>query len=115
MACAIGKAGDWERVLRLYADMQQSGVKPDVWTFSALTAACQACGNRWKDALKFLDQMESSGGSSDRLRSCRGFSSKVKFSTIKTFTHGPAHHEKLCMHAWHCLVQNLGRGDAVLA
>ncbi|BDA43178.1 Pentatricopeptide repeat-containing protein At5g02860 [Coccomyxa sp. Obi] len=58
---AAGKAGSWERVIRLYEDMQQLGVTPDVWTFSALMAACQACGNRWKSALDFLEQMEDAG------------------------------------------------------
>ncbi len=47
--------------MRLYDDMQQLGVQPDAWTFSALMAACQACGNRWKSALDFLEQMEDAG------------------------------------------------------
>lgn len=63
VACigVAGKAGDWERVMQLRAEMRQLSVKPDVWTFSALMAACQACGNRWKSALEFLEQMEAAG------------------------------------------------------
>lgn len=45
----------------LYSEMQQRGVKPDVWTFSALMVACQTCGNRCQDALDFLEQMEAAG------------------------------------------------------
>lgn len=58
---AAGKAGDWGRVTDLHARMRAAGIAPDAWTFSSLMLACQACGNRWRDALAFLAQMEDAG------------------------------------------------------
>lgn len=60
-----GKAGEWQKVLKLSADMQRSGVQPDVWTYASLIAACQSCGNRWREALNFYQDMQDKG-----VRSC---------------------------------------------
>ena len=56
-----GKAGDWQKVLKLSSDMQRSGVQPDVWTYASLIAACQSCGNRWREALTFYQDMQDNG------------------------------------------------------
>ena len=56
-----GKAGDWQKVLKLSSDMQRSGVRPDVWTYASLIAACQSCGNRWREALAFYQDMQDKG------------------------------------------------------
>ena len=56
-----GKAGDWGRVQQLHGQMRAAGIKEDVWTFSALFGACQACGNRWQDALALHRDMEAAG------------------------------------------------------
>lgn len=56
-----GKAGEWQKVLRLSSDMQRSGVQPDVWTYASLIAACQSCGNRWREALAFYEDMQKKG------------------------------------------------------
>ena len=56
-----GKAGNWQRVLKLASDMQRSSVQPDVWTYASLIAACQSCGNRWQDALAFYQDMQDKG------------------------------------------------------
>ena len=60
-----GKAGEWQKVMKLSSDMQRSGVKPDVWTYASLIAACQSCGNRWREALNFYQDMQDKG-----VRSC---------------------------------------------
>ena len=60
ISCA-GKAGDWQRVMKLAEDMQNNGVARDVWTYASLIAACQSCGNRWKDALAFYQDMQDKG------------------------------------------------------
>ena len=61
-ASCAGKAGDWQRVMKLSSDMRRSGVKLDVWTYASLIAACQSCGNRWQDALAFFQDMQDEGG-----------------------------------------------------
>ncbi len=67
--CA-GKAGDWQRVMKLAEDMQRSSMAPDVWTYASLIAACQSCGNRWKDALAFYQDMQDKGR--PRVAACQG-------------------------------------------
>ena len=37
---AYGRAGDWERALSLFDEMRESGVTPDVFSFSAAISAC---------------------------------------------------------------------------
>ena len=48
--------------MKLSSDMRRSNVKLDVWTYASLIAACQSCGNRWQDALAFLQDMQDEGG-----------------------------------------------------
>ena len=60
LLCA-GKARKWQQVLDVFAEMRECGVKPDVFTYSSLIKACQSCGNRWMQALNFLEQMRKEG------------------------------------------------------
>ena len=55
-------------MLKLSSDMQRSGVQPDVWTYASLIAACQSCGNRWREALAFYQDMQDKG---EVLHPCR--------------------------------------------
>ena len=48
-------------MLQLASDMQRSGVRRDVWTYASLIAACQSCGNRWREALAFYQDMQDEG------------------------------------------------------
>ena len=56
-----GKAGYWRRTLDLLDELRAAGWKPDVFTYSSLIKACQICGNRWRDALLFMDEMKRAG------------------------------------------------------
>ena len=62
VSVSAGKAGCWRQTLEAFEDMQVAGVKPDVFTFSSLIKACQACGNRWKPAMGYLKRMRAEGG-----------------------------------------------------
>ena len=61
-AVVAGKACEWDRMLRIFSNMNTVRVKPDVYTFTSLIRACQSCGNRWRKAVGFFEQMQRSGG-----------------------------------------------------
>ncbi len=58
-------------MLKLSADMRRSGVQPDVWTYASLIAACQSCGNRWREALDFYQDMQDKGARSGMITRAR--------------------------------------------
>ena len=47
----------WHEALKLLAEMQAQGLKPDVITYNAAISACGK-GSQWHEALELLAEME---------------------------------------------------------
>lgn len=66
--------------MKLAEDMQNNGVARDVWTYASLIAACQSCGNRWKDALAFYQDMQDKGR--PPVAACKGRAVQIHWSQV---------------------------------
>ncbi len=47
--------------MQIFEALQETKLKPDVWTFTSLINACQSCGNDWQSGLEIFDDMEFQG------------------------------------------------------
>merc|ERR1712159_685395 len=52
--------GQWEQAFGILGKMSQSGLKPDMLTFSALLSTCSKC-QRWTEAIEILEQVRQIG------------------------------------------------------
>eukprot|EP00891_Asterochloris_glomerata_P000997 jgi/Astpho2/997/Aster-x0964 len=58
---AAGRTSSWELVQDLFDGLKDAGLRPDVWTFTSLIQASQACRRPWKQALDLFEQMQTAG------------------------------------------------------
>ena len=58
---AAGRTSSWELVTNLFDGLKGAGLRPDVWTFTSLIQASQACRRPWKQALHLFEQMQTAG------------------------------------------------------
>ena len=58
-----GKSGDWDKTVQIFDALQDSKLKPDVWTYTSLINACQSCGNDWQSGIEVFEDMEFQGKS----------------------------------------------------
>ena len=58
---AAGRTSSWELVTDLFDGLKDAGLHPDVWTFTSLIQASQACRRPWKQALDLFEQMQTAG------------------------------------------------------
>ena len=68
-----GKSGDWDKTVQIFDALQDSKLKPDVWTYTSLINACQSCGNDWQSGIEVFQDMEFQGKNSSALSSLGNF------------------------------------------